>query len=219
MESDAAILTLAATFIGGVIVYFAALGTARRQRRHEVRERTYSVIVPLIQDLIDMIGWIHDSQELDLADDEHIAGHLVRLVVGAFAIGDTDAVLDIDDMVGDFNGTTKKAKQELVGAVRSRVLSSLLPAQYRVGRDFRHASEALVFTPPTPPVKQKIDELLGMLAADQNNFAMRSLVKSSGLAGMLPSVDLAARAQAYTKILNELKAAISGELKHTLRWR
>jgi len=48
---------------------------------------------------------------------------------------------------------------------------------------------------------------------------MRSLVKSSGLAGMLPSVDLAARAQAYTKILNELKAAISGELKHTLRWR
>ena len=84
-------------------------GFARRQRRHEIRERTYSVIVPLIQDLIEMIGWVHHSQELDLADDEHIAGHLVRLVVGAFAIGDTDAVLDIDDMVGDFNGTTKPA--------------------------------------------------------------------------------------------------------------
>ena len=47
-------------------------------------------------------------------------------------------------------------------------------------------------------------------------LGLRSLLRKSGLSGMLVEVDLKGRAQAYKAVLGELRDAMRADLAHTL---
>lgn len=203
--------------VAGLVGYFFGLRTARKQRLHEIKQRAYVEMLPPIQELIEIIGWIHDFRGLNLADDDQFVGHLVRLIAAPFALGDRETIYDIEELVAEYEGKeSKRARQDFLEAVHDRITTGLLLTMYRDARELRRHLTALSITPPHPVVKTKIDEILSMLSADESNFAIRNLLKTSGLAGLLPEIDMTARAGAYTKVLNELREAIEAELKKTL---
>jgi hypothetical protein len=204
--------------LAGLVGYYAGLRTVRKQRLHEIKQRIYVEMLAPIQELVEIFGWIHEFRTLNLEDDEKFVGHLIRLIVPSFSLADRDTVYDIEELVAEYDekNNTKRTRQDFLAALHDRVTTSLLVAMYRNGRELRRHLNALSITPPHPTVKAKLDEVLGMLSADESNFAIRNLVKLSGMAGLLPEIDMTERAKTYTKTLNELREAIVAELKKTL---
>src|SRR2546430_2328804 len=82
-------LTIAVSgVVAGLVGYFFGMRTARRQRLHEIKQRTYVEMLTPIQELVEIFGWIHDFRTLDFADDDKFVGHLIRLVVPPFSLAD-----------------------------------------------------------------------------------------------------------------------------------
>jgi len=71
-------------------------------------------------------------------------------------------------------------------------------------------------TPPNPDLKAKLDSVLSMMGGDEITLSMRSLLRQTGLSGMLTDVDLKQRAGAYQTALGQLRDAMRADLKRTL---
>jgi len=211
---DALPLALLGALVGALLTYRLALRAARREILHDTKQETYLEMFPKIQESIDMLGEVMALEDLNLEEGEKAQGLLVRLIRPLWVLGIQNGIAEVGGHLENFKG--KKPTTDLLEAVRASAAAWLLLEFYTVLRDLRYDLSALEFTPPNRDLKAKLDRVISMLGGDETALGLRSLLRKSGLSGMLIEVDLKGRAEAYKTALGELRDAMRADLTSTL---
>jgi len=80
----------------------------------------------------------------------------------------------------------------------------------------RYDFAALELTPPSPDLKAKLDGVLSRMGGDEITLSMRSLLRQTGLSGMVTDVDVKQRAGAHQAAPGRVRDAMRADLKRTL---
>ena len=80
----------------------------------------------------------------------------------------------------------------------------------------RYDFAGLELTPPSPDLKAKLDGVLSRMGGDEITLSMRSLLRQTGLSGMVTDVDLKQRAGAHQAAPGRVRDAMRADLKRTL---
>lgn len=205
---------LLGALLGAFLGYRFALRAARSERLYDTKQQTYAGMFPKIQESIDILGEILELEDLNLEGDERAQGLLVRLIRPLWLLGIEGGIDEAGDQLGNFKG--KKLTTDLLEDMRSVVSGWLLLEFYALIRDVRYDLSALGFAPPNPELKAKLDKVIAMVGGDETALGLRSLLRKSGLGGMLGDMDLRGRAEAYKTALGELREAMRADLALTL---